>query len=175
MVHFERSFDYHLIRAIMTHNRIYPHITDDYSPPPEKYRPIENDMMWYVLVRDIYPDAGNEEILGCWVLHPHNTICWEIHTCLLPNAWGERGQQAARLLPQWIWENTPCRRIITNVPTTNRLALHFAFKAGMKAFGVNEASYLKNDKLCDQVMLGISAPAQYAPQSREEAQEFIAA
>jgi len=176
MIHFERSFDYPLIRHIMTHPKIYPHITDDYSPPISEYHPIQNEYMWYVIVHDIYVvDVGPEEILGLWVLHPHNTICWEIHTCLLPNAWGPRGQVAARLLPEWIWQNTTCRRIITAVPTTNRLALHFAFKAGMKAYGVNEASYFKNDRLCDQVVLGISAPAEYAPHSRSEAQEFIAA
>ena len=97
------------------------------------------------------------------MLHPHNAICWEIHTCLLPNAWGERGRRAARLLPEWIWQHTPCRRIITNVPDNNRLALRFALAAGMTEIGVNAASFLKNGKLRDQTLLGIS------PQSRPEA------
>jgi RimJ/RimL family protein N-acetyltransferase len=169
VIHFERSFDYELIRRIITHRRIYPHVSDDGSPPANEYRPIESDGVWYVVVRDIYPDAGAQEILGLWIFHPHTSICWEIHTALLPNAWGERGQCAARLLPDWIWKHTPCRRIITSVPASNRLALHFAFRAGMKAYGVNEASILQNGRLCDQVCLGISAP----PQSRTEAGDSI--
>ena len=156
MIHFERSFDYQLIRRIMTHPRIFPHISDDYSPAMSEYRPVESGQIWYVIVRDIYPDAGPEEILGLWMFVPQNGVCWEVHTCLLPAAWGERGQRAARMLPDWIWENTHCQRIVTNVPTPNRLALHFALKAGMKIFGVNRESYLKHGVLCDQVMLGIS-------------------
>jgi RimJ/RimL family protein N-acetyltransferase len=140
----------------MTHHSIWPYISDDGSPPIEEYRPIESEQIWYVIVRDIYPDAGTQEVLGMWIFHPQNSICWEVHTCLLPNAWGDRGQRAARIGPAWVWENTPCRRIITNVPTTNRLALHFAVKAGMHIFGVNPASYKKHGTLCDQVMLGIS-------------------
>jgi RimJ/RimL family protein N-acetyltransferase len=156
VIHFERSFDYELIRRIMTHDKIWPHISDDGSPPASEYRPLESELSWYVVVRDIYPDAGPEEVLGLWMLHPQNSICWEVHTCLLPTAWGDRGQRAARMLPTWIWENTNCRRIVTNVPTTNRLALHFAVKAGMTIFGVNQASFLKHGTLCDQVCLGIS-------------------
>jgi len=159
MIHFERSFDYNLIREIITHPKIWPHVSDDGSPPPDQYRPIENEQVWYVIVRDIYPDAGSQEILGCWIFHPHNSICWEIHTCLLPNAWGERAHRAGRMVVEWIWEHTACRRIITTVPSCNRLALHFALKAGLKSYGVNEASWLKDGKVWDQVCLGISPPA----------------
>jgi RimJ/RimL family protein N-acetyltransferase len=156
VIHFERSLDYELIRRILTHERIWPHISDDGSPPADQYRPMESELIWYVIVRDIYPDAGPEEILGLWMFTPHNAVCWEVHTALLPEAWGGRAHQAARLMADWIWRNTPCRRLITNVPTTNRLALHFAVKSGMHIFGVNPASYLKHGTLCDQVMLGIS-------------------
>lgn len=156
MIRFERSFDYELIRKVMTHPQIYPHISDDASPPAAEYRPIESDAIWYVSATYITPSC--EDHLGFWVFHPHNSICWEVHTVLLPIAWGATGQEAARKLPAWMWENTSCRRIITTIPTTNRLALHFAIKAGMKLYGVNEASYLKNGVLCDQFCLGISYP-----------------
>jgi RimJ/RimL family protein N-acetyltransferase len=156
VIHFERSFDYELIRRILTHEKIWPHISDDYSPPATEFRPIESTAAWYIVVRDIYPDAGPEEVLGLWMFVPQNSVCWEVHTCLLPTAWGDRGQRAARMLPDWIWQHTHCRRIITNVPSTNRLALHFAVKAGMTIYGVNRASFLKHGTLCDQVCLGIS-------------------
>jgi RimJ/RimL family protein N-acetyltransferase len=158
VIRFERSFDYELIRSILTHVRIWPFISDDGSPPVEEYKPIEHDAIWYVIVRDVH-DEGTD-LLGLWMFHPQNAVCWEVHTCLLPAAWGERGQFAASLLPAWIWANTPCRRIVTNVPTTNRLALHFAIKAGMKIYGVNEASFLKRGILMDQVCLGITASAE---------------
>lgn len=158
MIKFERSFDYELICRIMVHPRIWPHISDDGSPPASEYRPIESQAIWYVIVREVHPDLKGEDLLGLWMFVPQNTVCWEVHTCLLPCAWGERGLRAAKLLPNWIWRHTPCRRIVTNVPRTNRLAYHFAVKAGMRMFGVNIASYLKDGKYCDQICLGISHP-----------------
>jgi len=128
---------------------------------------MESALIWYIIVRDIFPDTGPEEILGLWLFVPQNGICWEVHTCLLPPAWGERGQRAARLLPEWIWENTHCRRIVTNVPTQNRLALHFATRAGMKVYGVNQDSYLKGGILYDLVCLGISKPDKSAVNEAE--------
>lgn len=162
MITFERSFDYALIRTIVTHPRIWPFISDDGSPPVEQYRPIESEAVWYVVARD------GAEILGLWMLHPHNAVCWEIHTCLLPGAWGDRALEAARLFPEWIWANTVCRRVVTNVPDYNRVALKFAWRSGMLEYGVNPASFLKNGKLYDQVCLGIS------PQTRDVAQGAIA-
>jgi RimJ/RimL family protein N-acetyltransferase len=160
VIHFERSFDYELIRRILTHERIWPHISDDGSPPAGEYRPFESELIWYVVVRDIYPDAGPEEILGLWMFTPHNAVCWEVHTALLPEAWGGRAHQAAQLMADWIWRNTPCRRIVTNVPENNRLALRFAQAVGMEVYGCNEKSFLKGGKLLDQILLGISKPAE---------------
>lgn len=157
VIQFERSTNYELIRQIITHERIWGYLSDDGSPPREDFEPLESNFVWYVIACDV-DDAGGGEILGLWMFFPHNTVCWEVHTCLLPIAWGERGQAAAKMLPDWIWRNTPCRRIVTNVPTYNRLALHFAFKAGMKMYGVNPDSYLKDGILRDQMCLGISKP-----------------
>jgi hypothetical protein len=176
MISFERSFDYELIRSCITHPRIYKYLSDDYSPLASEYRPQEHAGIWYVIARDVR-DEGSD-LLGCWIFIPQNGVCWEVHTALLPCAWGERGQLAARLLPIWIWAASCCKRIITNVPTSNRLALHFAYKAGMEVFGVNRASYMKNGILYDQVMLGISKPykpviaeAEHALESRAEAEK----
>lgn len=147
---FERTTDSLLIKAVFTHPRVWPHITDDFSPAPELFEPIIDMNVWYVKALD------EKELLGIWMLHPHNFICWEIHTCLLPNAWGPRGLQAARELAPWVWENTPCRRLITNVPSYNKLALRFAKEAGMKQIGINEKAFQKKGQLHDLIMLGLS-------------------
>jgi len=87
MIRFERSTDYALIRSIITTPAVFRHLTDDNSPSAEDYQPIEHEAIWYVIVRDSY--CGDEELLGLWMFHPLNSICWEVHTALLPNAWGE--------------------------------------------------------------------------------------
>jgi len=163
---FERSFDYETIGNVMRHRRIYRHISDDFAPPLAEFRPVEHPGIWYVLVRD------NDELLGLWVFHPLNGICVEVHTCLLPCAWGERARRAAVEMIDWIWANTPWMRIVTNVPETNRLALYFAAAAGMKIYGVNHQSFLKGGELMDQVCLGISKPTAPAVEA-DTAQEVL--
>ena len=146
---FERSEDWDLIRSVITHPKIWPHVSDDSTPPWEEWQPVIADSVWYVVVRD------GEEVLGVFTMVRHNAICWEVHTCLLPSAWG-RTLEAARQMAEWAFANMECLRIITNVPAYNRLALRFAERAGMTQFGVNEKSYLKDGKLWDQFCLGLS-------------------
>jgi RimJ/RimL family protein N-acetyltransferase len=134
----------------MTDPAVWPWIGDDFSPAREDFRPIEHPGIWYVIVRD------QAELLGLWMFVPQNAVCWEVHTCLLPSHGVKRGRQAAREMARWIWQNTPCRRIVTNVPRFNRAALLFARAAGMQEFGVNPRSYQKGGELHDQVLLGLS-------------------
>lgn len=151
---FERTFDYELIRSIITHPQIYPAIADDFSPKAGDYKPIESDGVWYVLVRD------GDEVLGLWIFIPENGVTWKVHTCLLPTAWGSRAKVAAVQMAEWVWKNTPCKRIVTDVPEYNRLALFFALKAGMTRYGLNPKSYQKDGTLMGQVLLGLSKPGE---------------
>lgn len=150
---FERSTDYELIRQIITHPRIYPHATDDYSPLAAEFRAIEHESIWYVLVRD-----DDECVLGLFMFVPENRVCWKIHTCLLPQAWGRNARQIAHQLGEWLWTNSECLRVITDVPEYNVHALKFALDAGMEKFGLNPKSYMKNGKLMDVILLGVSKP-----------------
>src|SRR5262245_35678219 len=152
MITFERTTDWETVKAIVTHPRVYPHVSDDGSPAAEQWEPIKDGLVWYVLVKD------DGLILGLWVLVPENAICWKAHTCLLPAAYGAKARMAAAGLTAWIWGNTPCLRVITDVPDYNRLALKFAKEAGMEEYGVNARSYMKNKMLHDQILLGISKP-----------------
>lgn len=149
---FERTTNYELVRAIVTNPVLYKHITDDGSPAREKFRPIEHSAIWYVLV------WNDDKLLGLFMFVPLNSVCFEVHTCLLPASWGKHTEAAAQGVAEWIWEHTACQRIITNVPSYNRLALRLALLSGMKEFGVNKDSFLKNGQLYDQIMLGISKP-----------------
>lgn len=147
---FERTFDLQAVKAIVTHRRIYPYVTDDFRVEPEQWEPHSADCVWYVLVKD------SDELLGMFTFVPENSICWKVHTCLLPIAYGQRARAAGKEMAQWIWGNTACQRIITDVPADNRLAFRFAESAGMKVFGKNPASIQRNGHLVDVLLLGMS-------------------
>ena len=152
MIHIERTNDLELVRSILTHPKIYPHISDDFSPAAEDFLPPASAV--YLLARD------GAEVLGLWLVHPHNTVCWEVHTCLLPTAWGARARAAAQAAIAWMWQHTSARRLITNVPTPNRLALRFAKQSGFIEFGRNPDSFQKDQILHEQILLGISKDKQ---------------
>jgi RimJ/RimL family protein N-acetyltransferase len=149
---YSRLYDMNLIAETITHPRIYPHVSDDLSPGRDSFVPCDHTALYYLGVWD------ELEFLGLWMFAPQNSICWEVHTCLLPHAWGAVAIEATIGAANYIFENTECRRIITTVPRTNLLALRLAKKAGLTQYGVNERSFLKNGELVDQILLGISKP-----------------
>lgn len=148
---FERTFDYRLATEIITHPRVYRHMVSDGGEPRETYRAPESEKLWYILVRD------GLEVLGLFLMVPTTSVCFDVHTCLLPAAWGERAQQAYREGIRWaLGGNTPARKLIGNVPAYNRHALRIALRAGAKLIGINEGSIQKGGKLFDQYIVGFN-------------------
>lgn len=149
---FERTTDMELVRAIMTIPDLYRRAADDLAGSPEDYTPPDHPSVWYILAHE------GEELLGLWILMPENAICWDLHTRLLPSAYGPLSRLAMEALFGWIWKNTPCQRIVTKVPVFNRLAMALGKDVGMVEYGRNPQSFLKAGLLHEQVLLGVSAP-----------------
>lgn len=146
---FERTNDIKLVGEIARHSKIYPASSDDYAPPPQDWSPLQHESIWHVLVRDV------DELLGMFVFIPESRICWRIHVCLLPCAYG-RSADAGRAVTRWIFEHSSCVRLTGSIPEYNRLAIRFARALGWKQYGVNEKSHMKNGQLHDQILFGIS-------------------
>ena len=142
-----QTLDESAIKAVVTHPAIWPHVSDD-SCDLETYTP--------PLVGFIWLEVVDEQSLGMYLVHPHNCVTYEIHTCLLPIAWGGKARQAGKLVLDWIFANTNCQKVVTQVPQTNALALRYAKRCGMVVEGNNRQSYLKNGQLLDMTQLGIT-------------------
>jgi hypothetical protein len=151
-VTFERTRDLALVRGILTHPAIWPHITDDGSPSIEDFEPADPEAVIYLVARD------GADLLGLWMAVPRNAVELEVHTCLLPVTWGPRAAIAGREAIEWVWANTRARRIVTSVPEPNRLAHRFAQRTGMTEYGRDPLSFLRGGELFDQILLGISRP-----------------
>jgi RimJ/RimL family protein N-acetyltransferase len=146
-----RTTDVEFITSCMTHMRIWPHVSDDFSPHRNDFEPVMDDKLYYLAPED---EAGDP--VGVFFLHPHSTILFEIHTCVLPAYWGPVAVRSARAAMRWMVENTYCRKIITHVPYDNTLALRFAKRVGMIPEGTNRESFQKDGVLLDQHVLGIT-------------------
>jgi RimJ/RimL family protein N-acetyltransferase len=153
---FQPSRDFILIGGILTHQKLWPMLVDDFAEI-ENFVPQDHPAILYLVARD----AG--ELLGLFMLVQMSGVMWEVHTCLLPNAWGQRALAVAKAMLAWFWEATGAKRLITSVPEDNVLALRFAKRAGLKPFGINEKSFQRGGKLLDQYMLGINREDQPSP------------
>lgn len=146
MLSLSRTRDMGIVRSILSHPAIWPHIHDDGATECE---PADHDGFLWMLVAD-------EEPAGVFLLHAHNTATYEVHTCLLPRIWGPQALEAAHMCRAWMFEKTDCQKLITNVPAYNLTALRFARRCGFKPEGVNRASFLRDGALLDQHVLGLT-------------------
>lgn len=142
-----RTHDMWDVREIIQDPRISKHLSDEGSVGEAA---IDSPVLYWLMVE------YKEEPSGVFLFHPHNAITYEVHTAILPPLWGELAKQAAFMARQWIFTQTPCRKLITHVPEYNKLALRFAKQGGLKLEGVNRKSYLFNGELMDQYLLGIT-------------------
>lgn len=144
----ERTHDMALVESIMRHPSIWPHVHDDGA---EDWQPFDHDAIYWMLVT-----RSNGESGGVFMVHQANSYCYEMHTCLLPCAWGTEASKAAQILLGWAFKETECRKMVTNVPAYNRAAFRFAKAGGMQQEGINRASFMRNGQMIDQIMLGIT-------------------
>lgn len=143
----ERTYDMAVVRQIVMHPAIWPHVHEDGTG--DDWQPVAIDGFIWLLVSDPEP-------LGVFLVHQRGACSYEMHTCLLPESWGPRAAHAAQLLLKWAFTELHCRKMITAVPSYNRAALRFAKAGGMTQEGVNRASFLRGGQMVDQIMLGIT-------------------
>ena len=150
-MHFERTTDYELVRQILTHPRMFPHMGDDFMCPVEEYQVPTDPRIWYVLASDEWRAIG----LFCFI--PENEICWQAHVAMLRKVPPALTHRAGKEIIEWLWRNTPCRRLIASVPASNPAAVKFGIQAmGLIRYGVNRRSFMKNGILRDQILMGRS-------------------
>lgn len=141
-----RTHDMSVVREIMLHPKVFPYLHDDGI---DDFNPDDVEHIHWMLISDDAP-------AGVFMVYAHNSICYEMHTAILPRIWGSQAAHAAQLLLAWAFSEVPCQKMITSVPSYNRMALRFAKQGGMTVEGTNRKSYLKNGVLHDQIMLGIT-------------------
>jgi len=151
---FEWTEDVALIKSVLAHPALYRYLHDDYAPPREEWEPVMgNSMVKYLTVRK------DGEVIGMFHCGMHSAVEVEFHTSFFPKVWGKDVRAAAIAGIQWIWDNYPTvYRIIGRVLPSNRASVRYAEAIGMKAFGVDEKSFMFEGKLQDQIYFGMSRP-----------------
>lgn len=151
MIQLQRSTDMPTIRAIANDSRIYDQMAEDGSPKCGEYEPPVDGAIYVLVWHEGTPR-------GMFALVPKSAIRFEVHTLLLPELSPWRKLEAAARMSLWVWANTSCRSLFTEVPLVNSAALGFAKAAGMVEFGREPKAFLKNGELHDIMWLGMNRP-----------------
>jgi len=146
----DRSF----LDSVWNHPDIQPFILDDYA------RKESRSMDWNAffsmpVVYFLIPISEQEKKMGCFFIYPWNSICFEVHSLILPEFRGNGLVGYVKEGIKWMVGNTNCRKLVTQVPTFNRRAYAFAVKSGFSIEGTNKSSFLRNGKLYDQYLFGL--------------------
>jgi RimJ/RimL family protein N-acetyltransferase len=148
-----RSRDYRAIRDLATDSRIFPQISDDYTRDVKLWKPIESELVIYLLASD------DEGPFGFGIFVPKTHVEYAAHTAFLPRSYGAQARHSFEEMIRWMWKETRVVRIVGEIVRSNTLAIRFARQAGFEIYGVNKRSFLRGGVLHDQVCLGISKPA----------------
>ena len=146
----ERSVNYALLDYIAKEPSIWEATRDDF--PPDDYTVPQGNGIYYLLAHD------GDDLLGFCAFWPQNAVCFDAHLCFRPCAYGKRASFAFRIMLNWMWINTKAQRIVGSIPVYNRLAIAFCKRAGGTVYGVNPKSWVRDGKLHDQVLIGMSRP-----------------
>lgn len=138
-----------LIKFIVTHDSIWPYVSED-GITKEEWEPMMHDSIYQMAIAD---DDG---LGGVFILTPESSKCWQVHTCILPTHRGEKAIKAATECRDWMFNNTPCLTIITKVPVFNKAAKKLALNAGFKSIGMIESAWAKSGEIFDVELMGVT-------------------
>lgn len=153
-----RIYDAALVKRIMTLPEIWETIAED-GQDPDKYDCDVDGECWLLMV-------DGDDVVGLYNIHGINSIQCQIHAHVLPEHRKKHSYETGVLALKWLHENEPSyQKLIAFVPVIYENVKKFTCQFGFQVEGLNRKSYLKNGKVVDQYLLGIT---------RDEIKEFLA-
>jgi len=144
---FTITTDISVMKNILMDNFIFENSSDDFCTKDMEFTSIP--------FIGVTVENGHK-LLGLFLLDPRNTIHYEIHTCLFKGLSAIDAMDIIKEGYVWLFGNFPVLKLSTYIPTFNKRAIRFAKFAGMKIEGVLTNSFQKNNKLYDQIIMGIN-------------------
>ena len=143
----ERTYNLDQINKVILHPEIFK-VVAEYNQTPEDFKTDVNSDAW-VLVK------VKDEIIGVYVLHPHNSTTSEIHAHILPEFRKDYALESGSKILEWFLD-TEYQKLIAQVPDIYPNVKNFCIANGFIVEGVNRKSYKKNGVVMDLTLLGIT-------------------
>ena len=148
MIRIERTRAPHLVKQILTHPSIWPHIGDDSTEKPDDFEPRMGP--------DVYRLVGYDEagIGALFDFYPYTGLMFEGHVATLPHWRGRKALEAGRLALDWIWRNTERRKVMTMIAGDLPAARWYVGRLGFKKVGVLTGAIQRNGAVLDMHIFG---------------------
>ena len=139
--------DIDFVDMFLNDPEIYKYITDDSTNGRVDALRLFKDESVYVLS----PDPNS-----LFIFHPMSYIIYQGHMQCKKTDNGEQSWILANEAIEWMFSNTECKKIIGFTPTYCQPAVQLALKCGFEIEGYLTKSIMKNKRLCDQVITGLT-------------------
>lgn len=141
--------DRQTIEGLLKMRGIWEKVVDDFCPGQE----------WVDLTLAL--QAPNivilfEEGVGVFMFYSFSGVMWDIHVATYPEARGVRVVDAVREAGMWMFDNTPCQKVIAMIPSGNLPAEALAKRMGMRKEGHLYRAFMKHGELIDLRVYGIT-------------------
>ena len=151
LVKVERTENIGLVNSMLALEGIRETVWDDSGPAP---LPLHPGIYYLIASMDVWDEgAVNECAIGCMAFMPVNAVTWNPHIAILPKYRG-KGTQAMKSGIVWMFEHTPCKKLVAYPPEYNKPMVRVFEKCGFDHEGFSPDSILKNGLLHGRNLMG---------------------
>lgn len=147
----ERTTDADFVSSVINH----PEIREDLTDGEDLHVPMHESIYYLKPTFERHVDGAVEDVaVGVVGFIPINAVTWNPHIAILPEYRGH-GTDAMKAGVTWMFENTPCRKIVAYPPAFNTRMIRVFEKCGFKMEGVSPKSFPWHGVLRDRVLMGL--------------------
>ena len=123
----ERSYDYILIKQIMTEPQIWQEICGNYRDKIEDFEPVVDDYIYLI-------GYDKLNIIGLFIIH-ESEYGHQCHVQVIPERRKQYADEFGKKVINWTWSNTDINKLIALIPSKFKNVIGFAEKQGFKIAG----------------------------------------
>lgn len=148
-VRVERTEDVGYIRSVINMPEM------ELSDGDELQVPLGETIFYLIPYAHRFGDGAVEDVpMGIMAFLPVNKVTWNPHIAILPE---HRGNGVASLMSglAWMFENTPCLKVVAYPPVFNTRMIHVFKKCGFTVEGRSVKSFLWRGEVHDRLLMGL--------------------
>ena len=123
----ERSYDYPLIKQIMTEPQIWQEICGNYGDKIEEFEPLVDDYIYLIGYDKI-------NIIGLFIIHK-TKACYKCHVQVIPERRKQYATEFGQESIRWVWNNSDISKLVALISSNLINVISFAEFLGFEIIG----------------------------------------